>query len=148
VLPSIKENFVHDGKVELVFLDLPLQMHPQAFKAAVAAACARDQNKFWEMHNALFENQHALTPDRLPGYAEALGLDMAAFQKCLSGRSHDGELRDNVRMANSLGITGTPAYVLARRIPGGDKVQVLEIIQGVKPYEVIEQKLNALLASK
>ena len=85
MLPSIKENFVHDGKVELVFLDLPLQMHPQAFKSAVAAACARDQNKFWEMHKVLFENQHALTPDRLPGYAEALGLDMAAFQKCLSG---------------------------------------------------------------
>jgi protein-disulfide isomerase len=148
VLPSIKENFVHDGKVELVFLDLPLQMHSQAFQAAVAAACARDQNKFWEMHKVLFENQRALTPDRLPGYAEAIGLDMAAFQKCLSGRRHDGELRDSARMANSLGITGTPAYVLARRIPGGDKVQILEIIHGVRPYEEMEQKLNALLASK
>jgi hypothetical protein len=38
--------------------------------------------------------------------------------------------------------------VLARRVPGGDKVQVLEIIHGVRPYEEIEQKLNALLAAK
>ncbi|HEV7504444.1 MAG TPA: thioredoxin domain-containing protein [Thermoanaerobaculia bacterium] len=148
VLPSIKKNFVHTGQVELVFLDLPLQMHSQAFKAAVAAACARDQNKFWEMHDVLFENQRALTPDRFPGYAETLGLDLAAFQKCLSGRRHDGEIRGNIRVANSLDINGTPAYVLARRIPGADKVQVLEIVHGVRPYEEMEQKLNALLASK
>jgi len=72
---------------------------------------------------------------------------MAAFQKCLSGRRHDGEIRGNIRAANILGITGTPAYVLARRIPGTDKVQVLEIVHGVRPYAEIEQKLNALLAS-
>jgi protein-disulfide isomerase len=148
VLPSVKEIFVHTGKVELVFLDLPLQMHSQAFKAAEAAACAREQKKFWEMHDVLFQNQRALTPDQLPGYAEGIGLDVPTFQKCLSSGRHDGEIRDNIRLANSLGITGTPAYVLARRIPGGDKVQVLEIVHGVPPYEELEKKINALLASK
>lgn len=49
----------YDGKVQLVFKNFPLiSIHPHAQKAAEAAACARDQGKFWEFHNALFENQN------------------------------------------------------------------------------------------
>jgi len=147
VLPQVQEKLVHTGKVELVFLDLPLQMHPQAFKAAEAAACAGDQKKFWEMHHLLFANQRALAEDRLPGYAEKLGLDVPAFQKCLSGGRHEGEIRDNIRLAHSLGISGTPTYVLARRIKG-DKVQVLDIVHGMLPYDELEKKINALPASQ
>lgn len=147
MLPQVEEKFVHTGKVELVFLDLPLQMHQNAFNAAEAAACAGDQKKFWEMHHLLFENQRALAPDQLPGYAEKLGLDVPAFQKCLSSGRHEGEIRNSVRLAHSLGIAGTPAYVLARRIKG-DKVEVLDIVHGLQPYEDLEKKINTLLASK
>lgn len=147
MLPEVQEKLVHTGKVELVFLDLPLQMHPQAFQAAEAAACAGDQKKFWEMHHLLFENQHALAPDRLPEYAGKLGLDVPAFQKCLSSGRHEGEIRDSARLAHSLGISGTPAYVLARRVKG-DKVEVVDILHGLQPYEELEKKINALPASK
>ena len=99
------------------------------------------------MHHLLFENQRALAPDQLPGYAEKLGLDIPAFQKCLSSGRHEGEIRNSVRLAHSLGITGTPTYVLARRIKG-DKVEVVDIIHGLQPYEELEKKINALLASK
>lgn len=148
MLPQIDEKFIETGKVELIFLDLPLQMHSNAFKAAEAAACAGDQKKFWEMHNLLFIHQHELAPEQLSGYAQTIELDLPAFQKCLSSGRHEGDIRSSIRLANSLGITGTPAYVLARRIPGGDKVQVLDIVHGVRPYEEMEKKLNALLASK
>jgi protein-disulfide isomerase len=148
LLPRVYENFVHTGKVELVYLSLPLQMHSQAFKAAQAAACAGDQQKFWEMHDTLFANQRALGSDQIPGYAEKLGLDMPVFQKCLAGGRHDGEIRNNVRIANGLGITGTPAYLLARRVPGGDKVEIVEIVHGDRPYEEMAKKLDALLATK
>ncbi|HEY0557895.1 MAG TPA: thioredoxin domain-containing protein, partial [Thermoanaerobaculia bacterium] len=148
LLPQVEENFVHTGKVELVYLSLPLQMHSQAFKAAQAAACAGDQQKFWEMHDVLFANQRALGPDQIPGYAEELGLDMPAFQKCLAGGRHDGEIRNNVRIANSLDIAGTPAYVIARRVPGGDKVQIVEVVHGYQPYEAIAKKLDAFLPAK
>lgn len=148
MLPRIDEKFIETGKVELIFLDLPLQMHSQAFKAAEAAACAGDQKKFWEMHNLLFIHQHELAPEQLSGYAQTIELDLPAFQKCLSSRRHEGDIRSSIRLANSLGINGTPAYVLARRIPGGDKVQVLDIVHGVRPYEELEKKINDLLASK
>jgi len=145
VLPQVYEKFVRTGKIELIFLDLPLPMHPHAFKAAEAAACAGEQKMFWDMHHVLFANQQALAPDRLPGYAKELGLDVAAFQKCLSGGKQGAAIREDVRTLTILGINGTPRYLLGRRIPDSDKVEVLEIVKGV-PYEELERKLNALLA--
>lgn len=148
MLPQVDEKFVRTGKVELIFFDLPLQMHQYAFKAAEAAACAGDQKKFWDMYHLLFANQRALAPDQLQGYAEKLGLDVPAFQKCLSGGRHVAGIRDEIRVAQSLGITGTPAYLLGRRLPGSDKVEVLDIVNGLPPYEELEQKINALLRSE
>jgi protein-disulfide isomerase len=147
VLPKVYEKFVRTGKVELIYLDLPLPMHPYAFKAAEAAACAGEQKMFWDMHHLLFANQQALAPDQLPGYAEELGLDVAAFQKCLSSGRQGAGIREDMRVAQTLGLTGTPAYLLGRRLPG-DKVQILEIVKGLKPYEELEAKLSELLAAK
>lgn len=147
MLPQVYEKFVRTGKVELIFLDLPLPMHPHAFKAAEAAACAGEQKMFWDMHHVLFANQQALAPDRLPGYAEELGLDVAAFEKCLSGGKQGAAIREDVRTVTTLGVRSTPSYLLGRRVPDSDKVEVLEIVRGV-PYEELEGKLNALLTAK
>ena len=148
VLPQVYEKFVRTGKVELLFLDLPLQMHPYAFQAAEAAACAGDQKMFWDMHHLLFNNQNALAPEKLPGYAEQLGLDVAAFKTCLSSRRHMPDIQEDMNVAEGLGITGTPAYLFGRRVAGGDKIEILDSVRGLPPYEVIEQKINALLAAK
>lgn len=148
MLPQVYDKFVRTGKVELIYLDLPLPFHRNAFKAAEAAACAGDQNKFWEMHHELFANQSALSPERLPSYAEGLGLDVAVFQKCLSGGKKAPGIREDMRTVQNLGIGSTPVYLLGRRISGGDKVQVLDSIKGAQKYEVFEEKINALLTSE
>jgi predicted DsbA family dithiol-disulfide isomerase len=103
---------------------------------------------FWDMHHLLFKNQSALSPEKLPGYAEELGLDVAAFQKCLSSGKHAPGIREDMRTAQTLGIGSTPMYLLGRRISGGDKVQILDSIKGAQKYEVFEEKINALLASE
>lgn len=148
VLPQVYEHFVRTGKVELIFLDLPLTMHVYAFRAAEAAACAGDQKMFWDMHHLLFANQGALAPEKLGGYAEDLGLDVSAFQQCLSSGKHAAGIREDIRIAHSLVITGTPAYLLGRRVPGSDKLQILEVVKGLQPYEAFEEELNALLAKQ
>ena len=148
MLTQVYDKFVRTGKVELVYLDLPLPMHPHAFKAAEAAACAGDQNKFWEMHHELFAHQTALAPEQLSGYAGELGLDVAAFQKCLSSGKKAPGIREDMRVTGNLGINGTPAYLLGRRLPGGDKVQILDMVKGLPPYEDLEKKINALLTSE
>ena len=148
VLPRLEEKLVRPGKVEVIFLNLPLPTHPNAFQAAEAAMCAGYQKKFWEMHHLLFANQQALAPAQLPGYAEKLGLDAAAFQKCLSDGQPAGEIRWEMRLAEDLGIAATPIYLLGRRVPGSDKIQVVETVRGVRPYEELEKKLNHLLDVK
>lgn len=148
VLPKVYEKFIRTGKVELIFLDFPLPMHPDASKAAAAAACAADQSKFWEMHHELFAHQDALSSEQLAGHAGNVGLDVPAFQKCIaSGKTVPG-IREDMRTVQNLGINSTPAYLLGRRVPGGDKVQILDSIKGAKPYEEFEEKINALLTSK
>ncbi len=69
--------------MKYVFMDFPLPMHGQAMKASEAALCAGDQDKFWEMHDRLFANQNALSPEALSKHAEALGLDTTQFKECL-----------------------------------------------------------------
>lgn len=147
LLPKVYETYVRNGKLELMFLDLPLQMHPHAFKAAEAAACAGDQKKFWDMHHLLFSNQRALAPERLPGYAKELELDLPAFEKCLASGRHVAAIREDMRIAENLGIRGTPAYLVGRRIAGSDKVEILEVIKGLPPFETLANRLNALLSA-
>jgi hypothetical protein len=53
-----------------------------------------------------------------------------------------------MRTAGNLGITGTPAYLLGRRLPGGDKVEILDMVKGLPPFAVLEERINALLAPK
>ena len=149
VLPLIYERYVRTGKVELIFLDLPIQeIHPHAFKAAEAAACAGEQKMFWDMHHQLFANQQALAPEKLSSHATDLGLDVAAFEKCLASGKHAPGIRADMRVAETLGITGTPAYLLGRRVPDSDKLEVLEVIKGLPPYEYLEKKINDLLPAE
>jgi protein-disulfide isomerase len=68
---------------KITFKNFPLNFHPDAQLAAQAAMAAREQGKFWEMHDLLFANQSALKRGDLLGYARKLGLDMARFQKDL-----------------------------------------------------------------
>jgi protein-disulfide isomerase len=148
LVPKVHDAFVQSGQVELVFLDKPLSMHGNAFRAAQAGACAQEQDRFWDLHHEMFEHQTELSAGELPARAEAAGLDVAAFQACLATPKHDGAIREDIRTAESLGIEGTPGYVIGRRIEGGDKVEVLEVIHGFIPFEEVAAKIKAHLPAE
>src|SRR5688572_12617419 len=96
-LAKIRETY--GDRVKIVFKDYPLPNHPQAPKAAEAARCAGDQNKYWEMHDAMFANQRALEVPSLKQAARAIGLDGTAFDQCLDS----GKWQAAVRAGNELG---------------------------------------------
>lgn len=144
----IYEKYVEAGKVELIFVDLPLEMHPNAFEAAEAAQCAFEQGLFWEMHHQLFANQRALSTEELPSHAEAIGADVAEFQSCLAGGKQAGGIRQDMRAAQFAGVTSTPAFLLGRRKPGTDKVIVSEVVLGAVPADVLEHKIENLLQAE
>ncbi|MCP4898775.1 MAG: thioredoxin domain-containing protein [bacterium] len=103
-------------------------MHAQARIAGIASLCANQQDKFWPYHDKAFANQRALRRDSLVGYATDLGLDLEKFQACLDdptvGRQIDTDMRD----AQALGLTGTPAFLINGRV-----------IDGARPFENFEK---------
>ncbi len=115
--------------VRLVFRNFPLDsscndamprtLHPDACLAAIAAECARRQNRFWEYHDRLFENQHTLDRDSLFRYARDVELDLATFRSCLDDPATRVRVADDVRAGIAAGIESTPTlFINGRRIDG------------------------------
>ena len=96
-------------------MDMPLAIHKDAFRAALATHCAEEQGKFWEMHDRLFANQRALEP--LKGHAEALGLDVVAFESCMASEKYAEAVRKDMAEAQKAGVSGTPSSSVAPTPP-------------------------------
>jgi len=115
--PVVRELLRDFGEeVRYVWRHLPLNdVHPHAQIAAEAAEAAADQNAFWELHDLMLDNQDALEPSDLIGYAERLGLDVERFADNL--REHTGAARvaEDVDSADLSGVTGTPTFFINSR---------------------------------
>jgi protein-disulfide isomerase len=146
-LPKIKKNYIDTGKMRLIVRDLPLDgLHPYAMKAAQAAHCAGDQGKFWQMKDLLFKNQNKLDSDSLNGYAaKDLGLTGDMFNKCMADGKHLDEIAAEARYAQSLGITGTPTFIIGKA--AGDSVEG-RVVVGAVPYENFAAVIDAALQNR
>jgi predicted DsbA family dithiol-disulfide isomerase len=111
----------YKGKVRHVFKQLPLpaSMHPDAQRAAEASLCAADQGRFWEMHDWMFSNQRKLDRDSLVAQATTLGMDGAAFKKCLDNGAHAADVERDADEAKSFGIIGAPGFLIQGRFVNG-----------------------------
>lgn len=133
-LPEIQENYIDTGEVRYVYRDLPLSFHTNAKKAAEAAECAGEQNKYWEMHDKLFEEGVAGGVDSYKQYAADLGLKIDEFNNCLDSGAMTGEVDNDIADAQELGISGTPTFLI-----NDDR------IVGAQPYENFESVIESNL---
>lgn len=125
----------YDGRVRLVFKDLPLPSHPLARPAHEAARCAGASGRYWPYHDRLFATQPTHERDDLVRYAVEIGLDREAFVRCLDERRFADAVDADVQQARALGITGTPTFVInGRGLVGAHPVETFR--------EVIEQALR------
>jgi protein-disulfide isomerase len=100
-----------EGRVCFAYRHYPLeQVHRHALQAAEAAECAGAQNRFWEMHNLLFDNQHALELDDLRGYAQRLGLDMTRYEREMTDHVHLARIRGHIDSGHKSGVRATPGF--------------------------------------
>jgi protein-disulfide isomerase len=144
--PEIKKNYIDTGKVRLILRDLPLvDMHPFALKAAQSVHCAGDQGKYWEMKELVFKNQNKIDVDSLAGYAKDLSLNGDTFKNCMADGKHLKEIGDEAKYAQSLGITGTPTFILGKAV--GDSVEG-RVIVGAQPLAVFEGAINEMLEKR
>ncbi len=110
---------VYGDRVRIVFRDFPLSFHQNAQKAAEAAGCALEQNKFWELHEKMFANQGALDVENLRKAAGELGLDRKKFDECLDSGRRAAEIKKDQQEAQLVGVTGTPGFFVNGRFVNG-----------------------------
>lgn len=124
-------------KVRWIYKSLPLKsIHPWAEPAAIAVECAKLQSpeKFWKLHDVLFEkqreiNQHNLEK-KLNEMAKTSGLDTDRLSKCIEEKTPMEQIRKDMAEAEAMGITGTPAFIInGHLIPGADYVTMKQVIE-------------------
>ena len=131
-----KENF------DVIYKHFPLvSIHQFAWKAAEASECARDQEKFWEMHDMLFQNQNALDIPSLKKYAGDLDLDTAKFNACLDNSETKDVVQTDYDEGQAAGITGTPMFVVKNLATGETKE-----INGARPIEDFKAVIIPMLS--
>jgi protein-disulfide isomerase len=102
----------YGDRVALVFRQFPLQMHPHARHAALAAEVAADAGKFWEMHDLLFEHNRHLTDSDLQTYATQLGIPAGTLRAGLDDAAHTERIERDRRSGEDSGIGGTPSLFI------------------------------------
>ena len=124
----------HGDAIRLVVKNNPQPRHPGAPLAAEAALAAGSQGKFTAMHDKLFANRTAQSREDLERYAKELGLDLGLFKEALDGHTYLPTIKQEQKVARTLGATSTPTYFI-----NGLKYK------GNQPYDALEE---AVLSSK
>ena len=143
---QIKKDYIDTGKLRYISRDFPLDsIHPFAQGAARASRCAAEQGKFWEMRHTILLNNAALSADAFDTFATDLKLDVATFKTCqaTAATTFQSELQKDLTDATSVGVSGTPTFVIGRTSADGlDGVRLV----GAQPFAVFDAKLKELLA--
>ena len=140
--PELRRNYIDTGKLRYAVRDLPLPMHRHAVPAAVAARCAGEQGKFWEMRQAIYLARGRLDQEPYAQMAGELGLDVERLEACRRDGRQLAKVRADAALAATEGIASTPAFVIGRIVDGEFKG---ETVVGAKPYAVFAAKIDALL---
>ncbi|MDO8530265.1 MAG: DsbA family protein [bacterium] len=154
VYPQIKKDYIDTGKVKLVFRDfIAVPSHnPLATSEAMAAECAAEQGGdavYFKYHDAVFakttSNGAGLALTELPAIATSLGLNVGAFNQCLSSNKYKAEIDKDQQDGTAAGITGTPSFVVGKSSANGTIEG--KVIVGAQPYTAFKAAIDAALAN-
>ena len=142
VFQTIKREYIDTGQVRYVFRDFPLStIHPQAMKAHEGAHCAREQNKYWEMHDLLFQDQKKLPSQDMSQFAEQVGLDVDMFKRCLESGKYGPSIQKDIADGSKAGVRGTPSFVIGKS--GDGKTITGTLVRGAQPLARFKQAIEA-----
>jgi protein-disulfide isomerase len=103
--------YEYGDRLRYVYRDFPLdELHPEARLAAEAGACAHDQEKFWELHDKMYQNASNLSEEAIMGYAQGIGLDMGRFLSCVRSGARSDEVAEDYQAGLDAGVVGTPTF--------------------------------------
>lgn len=144
--PALRREYVDNGRVRFAYINLPLPHHRHARPSAEAALCAGEQERFWEMHNAIFATQQRWTPlddaaQVLDSIARELPIDHGRWSDCV----REGTMRDLVQAdydrSVQSGVNSTPSFLV---FPAGHTGEPIVLV-GAQPIESFRRVIDALL---
>ncbi len=112
--PVIKNQLIDTGRVKYFVKDFPLGFHGLAKSAAVAARCAGEQGKYWEMHDLVFDRQQQLNQASFSAFADRLSLNIDQFKECSVASTALEGIEADINDGKSMGVQGTPAFFVGR----------------------------------
>ncbi len=135
VQPTVEEVLhAYPNDVQLQFRNNPLDIHPQAYGAALAGVCAEEQGRFWPMHDKMFASQSALYESDLKKYASELGLDPQNFSQCLGSAEADARVKSDLAEGASI-VRGTPTFKIGQ-----------SAVVGSQPFSKFKSVIDSELA--
>jgi protein-disulfide isomerase len=137
-LPQIEEQYIKTGKVMFIYKDFPLSFHANAQKAAEAGKCALEQDKFWEMHDKIYDSAGAgvkPTVENLKAWAGELGLKQGKFDECLDSGRMAAKVQADMQEGQQKGIRGTPGFLIND-----------QPLSGAQPFSEFQKVIEAELA--
>jgi protein-disulfide isomerase len=141
-LPSIERDYIATGKLRLIFVNMPLSMHPNAEPAAELAMCAARQHKFWQMHDALFRSQDSWADLKEPGayfleLADSIRANRSQLQECLRTKAMRQVVAADFEGSRRSGASSTPTFYIEG-----------EMIVGAQPYALFKGVLDSIVKVK
>ena len=136
IITKLKKKY--GNKIKVAFKNFPLPFHNQAKGAALAGLCANEQSteKFWKMHDLMFENQTKLSAEGLEGLATKAGVDIAKFKSCVSKNTYLAKIDRDMAEGKKVGVKSTPTFYVNG-----------QLINGAQPVEVFSELIDKELAA-
>ena len=140
-MKKITDEYIKTNNVNFIYKDFPLN-GKESILASEAVYCAQKQNKFWEYHNALYdnwggENTGWITEDSLLVFARDLEMNLDDFSQCLGKSEFRQKVLDNEQFGREIGINATPSFLIF------NDNEIYRII-GAQPFEKFEQAFQKL----
>jgi protein-disulfide isomerase len=147
IYPQLRDTYISTGQVRYYFRDLPLPFHPLAMPAARAARCAAEQGQYWPMHDSLYADHGLFEVGDIDKRAATLGLDVAKLDACTASGRFADVIQRSIEEANSVGILGTPTFLIGTVVPGGNEVTVTQTVVGAEQIDAFRSVVDPLLAA-
>ena len=138
-LPILKDEFINNGKIKMVFKDFPLNGDDSKI-AGEAAYCAEDQDKYWDYHDMLYQNWAGertgwIKLDVLYQFAKDTNLELEQFTDCLTNHKYSKRVLENERYGIEIDVDATPTFLVFN-----DK-KVIRIV-GAQPIDIFRQVIS------
>ena len=144
-MPALRQRYIETDRLRYVFIDVVIDPnHHHAQAATEAAHCANEQGRYTAFRDRIFRQQKAIAAEFLEVHAQAVGIDLPEFRRCVESGRYRTRVEDDTGLGRRLRVRGTPSFFWARAEPGRSDVRLVRRISGARPMEHFARQFDEL----